>query len=211
MIKSKLFNNMGPLSIQALLSCFKPEIRRFAKGETILVYSPFLEHLCVLTKGSAHLYSMDSEGEYGFLDHYGPGDVFGEVFSVPGADSGLAVQADSRCEVMFIRFSCVHRRCTRACQHHSQLILNLFELTAERSRKLSRRLAVLSHKSLRKKLLAYMELRREETGKSEFELELSYTRLADFICADRSSMMRELKNMESEGLIKKNGKHLTIL
>lgn len=210
-IKSRLFAEMGPLSVQALLGCFKPGIRRFSKGETVLVYAHELEHLCVMVKGSAHLYSMDSEGEYSFLEHYGPGDVFGEVFAVPGAEMGLAVQSDSRCEVMFIRFACVYSRCTRACQHHSRLILNLFELTAERSRSLTQRLAVLSHKSLRKKLLAYLEQLREETGERELELPLSYTRLADYISADRSSMMRELKNMEQEGVIRRSGRRVSIL
>ncbi|MBQ8217876.1 MAG: Crp/Fnr family transcriptional regulator [Oscillospiraceae bacterium] len=211
MSSSPLFKSIGPLSTKALLDCFKPEIRRFSKGDTILVYSNSLEHLCVLTKGSAHLYSMDSDGEYSFLEYYAQGDVFGELFSTPGTDSGLAVQADSRCEVMFIRFPCVYRRCTRACQHHSQLLLNLFELTSQHSRRLSGRLGVLSHKTLRKKLLAYFDLCRAEKGEHSFDLELSYTRLADYICADRSSMMRELRHMEDEGLIKRQGKHISLL
>lgn len=211
MSDSLLFKNIGSLSRKALLDCFKPEIHRFSKGDTILVYSHTLDHLCMLVKGSAHLYSMDSDGEYSFLEYYSPGDTFGELFSIPAADAGLAVQADSRCEVMFIRFSCVYRRCTRACQHHSQLLLNLFEISAQRSRRLNGRLGVLSHKSLRKKLLAYLELCREEKGTDSFHLDISYTRLADYICADRSSMMRQLRLMEEEGLIQRNGKHISIL
>ena len=211
MKENLLFKNISPMAAQTMLGCFKPEIRKFSKGETVLVYSNALEHLCLILKGSAHLYSMDSEGEYSFLEHYTANDVFGEVFSVPVGNLGCAVQADSRCEVMFIRFDCVNKRCTRACQSHNQLIFNLFELTALRSRKLTERLSILGHRSLRGKLTAYLEQLCQQQGTKEIELELSYSRLADYLCADRSSMMRELKNMADEGLITRKGKRLTFL
>ena len=94
----------GGENLEALLSCFKPETRSFKKGETILVYSSSLKYLCVLTSGRAHLYCMDSEGEYALLEQYGPNDIFGEVFAMPYGDLGYAVEADSDCRVMFIPF-----------------------------------------------------------------------------------------------------------
>ena len=75
---------------------------------------------------------MDSEGEYALLEQYGPNDIFGEVFAMPYGDLGYAVEADSDCRVMFIPFDCIYGRCPRACQHHSQLTRNLFELSARK-------------------------------------------------------------------------------
>ena len=45
----QLFEGISRESLEAMLSCFKPEKRSFKKGETILVYSYSLKYLCVLT------------------------------------------------------------------------------------------------------------------------------------------------------------------
>ena len=84
----------------AMIHCFKPEYRKFRKGDTVVVFSPELEYLCVLLTGRAHLYCVDSEGEDTLLEHYGPNDIFGEVFALPYGGLGYVVEADSDCEVM---------------------------------------------------------------------------------------------------------------
>ena len=67
MRQTPLFNGISQDSINAMVSCFRPETRLFRRGETILVFSSELEYLCVLLSGSAHLYCTDSEGEYTLL------------------------------------------------------------------------------------------------------------------------------------------------
>lgn len=207
----QLFQGISPENVQAMLDCFKPEIRSFRRGETIFVYSSELEYLCVLLKGLAHLYCMDSDGEYALLEHYGPNDIFGEIFAMPFGSLGYAVEADSDCQVMFIRFSCIYGRCPRACRHHSQLTANLFQLSARKAQALAVRINMISKRSLRRKLWAYFEYLREKAGADSFDIEVSLSQLASYLCADRSSMMRELKNMSEDGLIRREGRRITLL
>jgi len=207
----QLFDGISQESIDAMINCFKPEIRSFKRGETILVYASELEYLCVLTSGRAHLYCMDSEGEYALLEQYGANDIFGEVFAMPYGDLGYAVEADSDCQVMFIRFACVYGRCPNACQHHSRLTRNLFELSARKAQSLSVRINMISKKSLRRKLQSYFEYLSDISGSRSFRLDQSFSQLANYLCADRTSMMRELRNMCDEGLIQRQGKDIRIL
>jgi len=207
----RLFDGISQDSINAMVSCFKMEQRHFRRGDTILVFSQELEYLCVLLSGKAHLYCTDSEGDYTMLEAYHENDIFGEVFAMPYGDLGYAVEADSECTVMFIRFSCIYGRCPNACQHHTQLTHNLFELSAEKAQSLSMRINLISKKSLRRKLMAYFEYLSERSGSSSFELDMSLSRLAGFLCVDRTSMTRELKNMCDDGLIMRNNRKVTIL
>ena len=207
----QLFDGISPESIEAMINCFKPEKRSFKRGETILVYASSLEYLCVLTTGRAHLYCMDSEGEYALLEQYGPNDIFGEVFAMPYGDLGYAVEADSDCQVLFIRFGCIYGRCPKACAHHSQLTRNLFELSARKAQSLSVRINMISKKSLRRKLQAYFDYLSDKTGSRSFQLDQSFSQLASYLCADRTSMMRELLNMCDEGLITRQGKNISLL
>ena len=66
----QLFDGISAENRAAMMSCFKPEQRSFRRGETIRVYAPELEQLCLLASGRAHLYCMDSDGEYTLLEQY---------------------------------------------------------------------------------------------------------------------------------------------
>lgn len=207
----QLFEGISEDSIEKMIACFKPETRRFRRGETVTVYSPELSYLCVLLKGTAHLYCMDSDGEYALLESYAENDIFGEVFAMPYGDLGYAVEADSDCEVMFIRFSCIYGRCPKACEHHSRLTCNLFELSAKKAQALAVRINMISKRTLRRKLTAYFDYLREKNGADSFEIETSLSQLVGYLCADRASMMRELKNMCDEGLMTRRGRQVTLL
>lgn len=211
MQEALIFKDISQDSIDAMIACFKPETRSFRRRETITVYSSELTNLCVLLRGNAHLYCMDSDGESVLLENYEANDIFGEMFAMPYGELGYAVEADSDCEVMFIRFSCIYGRCPRACAHHSQLTRNLFELSAKKAQSLAMRINMISKRSLRRKLTAYFDYLREKAGSSSFEVETSLSQLAGFLCADRTSMMRELKNMCDEGLIERRGRRITLL
>ena len=43
-----------------------------------------------------------------------------------------------------------------------------------------------------------------------FKVTTSYTAIADYICVDRSNLMRELTKMEKDNIIKKDGKTIKI-
>ena len=223
MERAEIFSGISHDSIGAMLECFKPEVRSFKKGETVLVYSTELEYLCVLLEGKAHLYCMDSDGEYTLLENYTANDVFGEIMAMPFGSLGYAVEADSSCRVMFIRCSCIYGRCRNACQHHTQLTCrnacqhhtqltsNLFEISARKAQSLALRINMISKKSIRRKLEKYFEYLSSKSGSPSFEIELSLSQLAGYLCVDRSSMMRELRAMSDEGLIERRGRQVTVL
>ena len=75
---------------------------------------------------------------------------------------------------------------------------------------LNERVEVLSKRSIREKLLSYLNIVSKKKGKKSFYLPLTYTELADYLSIDRSAMMREIKNLKDEGFIYSNGKKLTI-
>jgi len=207
----QLFDGISQDSIDAMIHCFKPETRKFKKGDTITMYSQELEYLCVLLSGRAHLYSVDSEGEAALLEHYAPNDIFGEVFALPYGGLGYVVEADTDSEVLFIKFSSIYGRCSKACEHHSRLTSNLFNLSARKAQMLSLRINMISRKTVRQKLQAYFEYMREKTGKDSFETEMPLSQLAFYLCVDRTSLMRELRLMHEEGLIEHSGRKVTLL
>ena len=70
---------------------------------------------------------------------------------------------------------------------------------------------MISKKSLRKKLMAYFSYLSEEAGSPSFETPMSLSQLASYLCVDRTGMMRELKNMCADGLIRRSGRKITLI
>ena len=126
------------------------------------------------------------------------------------ADEKTLTKAEEETKVMFIDYEHVIKRCDQACYHHSQMVSNLLQLTAIQSRQQNERIYMLSRSSTRKKLMAYLNALSTAKHSKDLKLPMSYTALAQYLSVDRSAMTRELKNLEMEGIIEKNGKQIHI-
>ena len=102
---------------------------------------------------------------------------------------------------MFIPFNKVMHTCTMACAFHHRLVENMVRLIADKNRDLMRKVEVVSKKNLREKILAYLSLQAQLHESRYFEIPLGRVELADYLCADRSALTRELGKMRSDGLI----------
>ena len=91
--------------------------------------------------------------------------------------------------------------CTNTCVFHHRLIENMVRVIAAKNLELMRKVEVVSKKNLREKILAYLSLQAQLNESRYFEIPLGRIELADYLCADRSALTRELSKMRDEGLI----------
>ena len=91
------------------------------------------------------------------------------------------------------------------------MVSNLLQMIAMRASQQANRIYVLSRNSTRKKIMAYLHEVGGGKKKQVFTLPLSYTTLAEYLCVDRSAMMREFKNLSEEGVLFREGKNIRIL
>ena len=131
------------------------------------------------------------------------------MFKAAGDDS-VVVRAAAPTRVSFLRSEAVMHRCEHACACHSRMVENLFRLVTEKATSLSERVEVLSRRSIREKLLRYFQLQAAKGHGPSFQLPFSLSALADYISADRSAMMRELKKMREEMLVTITGRQVTL-
>ena len=183
----------------------------YQKGETIMNYTDELQKVGVLMSGKAHLYTIDYDGNFMLLERFEADGLFGELFALPLANLEYIVEADSDCEVLFIQYGRIIHPCSNTCHHHTQLIDNLFHLSTKKAQRLTQRINLLGSKSTSQKLLGYLSYMQNKTNSNSFTIEMSLTDLAEYLCVDRSSMMRELKALKEEGVLESKGKKFTML
>ncbi|MDD3192547.1 MAG: Crp/Fnr family transcriptional regulator [Oscillospiraceae bacterium] len=206
-----LFDGIQEQDCQAMMDCFGMVLCRFSAGQTIFEYGTGNDQVGILQTGAASLVRIDRDGGRTVLEQMGPGSVFGEILAFPcvGTDS-IWVQSDEESIAALIRYDQITKRCAKACEHHSRLVENLFDLMRKKAVALSERVEVLSRRTIRDKLSAYFSLLFVKNGGRAFSLPFSYSILADYICADRSAMMRELRNMKEDGLLETDGRRILL-
>ena len=73
------------------------------------------------------------------------------------------------------------------------------------------RLAILSQRGLRNRILTYVVMQSERQNNSSIMVPFSREELADFLCVNRSALSHELSLMEQEGLIRFHKNKFTLL
>ena len=86
----------------------------------------------------------------------------------------------------------------------------MLNMIAKKMIEKNERIEVLTKRSIREKLLSYLENIKRKKISNTFTLPLSYTDLADYLSIDRSAMMREIKKLKDEGFIDTKGKKVTM-
>ncbi len=210
--KSPLFMDISYDSYLQMLDCFHAVQRSYRSDE--LIYDLTVggnNSVGVIERGEASLIRIDEEGVSTVLEELSAGGVFGRTldFAGSGRDS-LEVVARTACDVMFIDYPHILKRCERACTHHSLLVQNMLRLMSAKAQDLSERVDVLSRRSIREKLLCYFGQLAAKRGSDTFLLPFSLSTLADYIATDRSAMMRELKRLREEGVLQSSGREITL-
>ncbi|MBR2008655.1 MAG: winged helix-turn-helix domain-containing protein, partial [Peptococcaceae bacterium] len=84
---------------------------------------------------------------------------------------------------------------------HHRLIENLVQLIADKNLALMKKVEVVTKKTLREKILAYLSQQAQLQSSEYFEIPLGRLELAEYLCADRSALTRELNAMRLDGII----------
>lgn len=198
MRNTSLFDGVSKDEYAAMMVCFKTVIKTYRKGEEIAMPH---DRLGVVESGLISLMKTDINGVRTIFEQLGEGGVFGDVLGFAWADGSFFLVAEEDSDVLYIDYEHIVKRCANACAHHSAVVSNLVKLMSEKTQALSEHLEILSRRTTREKLLAYFGMLAAKNKSLYFTLPFSQTSLADYICVDRSAMVRELKRMSEEGLI----------
>ena len=189
--------------------CKLGEIKSFEAEEVITTFLIRRNQLCILLDGDAQLITYDKDGNKKILYFYRKNDIFGEALFKLYYNKELFVLAKRKSQVLFLSYDTIEH-CNMDCSFHIDLLRNLPDLILNGIAEQNLRILLLSNKSVRDKLITYFSnLSREHSNKT-FELPFTLTELADYLMIERTAMMRELKRLKDEKIIKKTNNKITL-
>ena len=206
-----LFYQIKPDDILTLLECMGASVRTYKKGEYLLTEGQDMTGLLILLKGHALLYK-NADTAPSLLDAAHEGHVLGAASigreTVPCL---MAAQAAADCTALAIPYRRLMFQCTLRCPFHHQILENLVISISEGQRQLYEKIYILSQKTIREKLLAFLSQRAAAGPPATITLPFGRTGLANYLCADRSALTRELNAMRDEGILTFNRNEYTLL
>lgn len=209
--KNALFQNVSAESIEKMIPCFNMKKRSFSEKEIIPTSDEKKTYVCLLLEGAVSVSRISIDGSLDLLEYLEDTGVFGDAFAFANQEDEFITVCEKDCSVLFIEKGQITKRCSNACQHHTQVVENLLQLMGSKVVHLTEKVDILSHRSIRGKLMSYFRIQSTKQGRLTFELPFSLLKLANYLCIDRSAMMRELKKMKEEEIIELNGRMVTLL
>ena len=197
-----LFHDIEANNIPAMLNCLGYRIEQYKKGAFISMEGEHLQNIGVILEGSVDMIKEDYWGNKTILMRMHNPSIFGETF-ICGTEAIATVSflASGDTTILFLPFKRVMHTCTNACAFHHRLIENMVQLIADKNLELMKKTEVVTKKTLREKILAYLSQQAQLAGSEYFEIPLGRVELAEYLCADRSALTRELNAMKAEDIL----------
>ena len=201
-VETPLFEGIEGEDRKSVLGCVGYHISAFRKGDPIAFEDENIRHVGLLLSGSVDMVKEDIWGSKTMLVRITKGGIFGETFACGDDNTSVVtflVSEDAK--ILFIPFSRTMRSCSMACAFHQKLIENMLHVIANKNRDLMRKVEVVSKRTIREKLLAYLSIQAQTQQSRYIEIPLGRVELAEYLCVDRSALTRELVKMKEEGIL----------
>lgn len=232
-----LFSGLSYEEIERIRKCFRFVSRHYRRNEYILMEGDAVRQIGIILSGEVLMEKEDVFGEGCFFIKLQQGELFGDMFIGEQIHySTVNYRALTECETVWFQyrtlwegrelkdclFSGVGERDTRnigrhICDCHLKFIENLTGLLAAKTRLMLAKVEILSTPLLRQRILTCLRIFGERQGsiapdKKTYTVEVPFnkTEFAEFLCVNRSALMRELSHMKEEGALRCEGKRYTV-
>lgn len=207
-----LFQGLEREEISEVLQKFHGLIKHFSKSDYIYLAGDCVENLCVVLDGTVQMIKEDIWGEKSIIANLGAGSVFAENFLGKLGDRSVVsyfVASDS--EILMLPLGRALFEANTASKASQRLMCNIVSILADNNTRLIEKTEILCKKTLRSKILAYLEQEERNKQSHQFTIPFNRTDLANYLDADRSALTRELARMKDEGIIDYTKNTFTLL
>ena len=209
--QSPLFQGMGRQDLDQMLPCLGARELQADKHQMIFRAGDPARWVGLVLSGAVHVIQEDYYGNRSLVALLQPPQLFGEAFSCAGVDTlPVTVEAAQDSRILLLDCQRVIHTCSDACIFHQRLAANLLKIVAQKNLMLTRKLALLSKRTTKEKLMAYLMEQARLAGSSAFTLPYDRQTLADYLGVDRSAMSAELSKLRQAGLLECKGRNVRL-
>lgn len=207
---TNLFENINDKNIEKLKRILKANTINYRKNINILSNVNHDNFIALIDTGSVQLIFNDYDGNKTIIDELGKGEIFGTLTSYIKNEEVSCITKEAT-QITFIEYTEITNDEIFKNDFYIIFIKNLIKLLSEQIETKNNRIEILTKRTTRDKILEYFKIQSQNTGSKIFTIPISYTELANYLSVDRSAMSREIAYLREDGIIKTNGRKITLL
>jgi CRP-like cAMP-binding protein len=201
-----VFQGFQSAEINTLKRLLHSEEQVFPKNSTIMKSSESEQNCAVILHGVAYLVRKNDFGENKLIDYFEQEQFFSAAFSPYKNGNLYTFVAKKDCTVL----SFSHRWMYPSGETIDPLLLRFLQnIMRSVSIRQKIHIDILHRQSIREKLVTCFRYLKGDGNHLRLSFPLSD--LSDYLGIDRSAMMREIKKMNSDGMILSKGPDITLL
>lgn len=181
----------------------------YYKGSYLLQAGQQNVPMGLVLSGSVTIESNDLWGNHTILGIVEAGQFFGETYALlPQVPMLVDVVANTDCDIIFFHLNGIWH--ASSSEWKTKLLRNLLFISAQKNMGLSQRSFHTSPKSIRGRVMSYLNTEALKKGGPEFDIPFDRQQLADYLNLERTALSKELGRMQREGLITCRKRHFVI-
>ena len=208
---TRLFQGIREHEIEAMLTCLSAEERTYGKEAYIYRAGDVTGRLGVVMEGAVNIIKDDVWGNRKIIENIGRGQIFGETYAcLKGEPLMVDVQASERSRILFMDVNRILTTCSSSCDFHNRLIRSLMYVLAGKNLMLTKKMDIITPKSLRERVMVYLSQESVKQGSRTITVPFNRQQMADYLSVDRSALSAELSRMQRDGVISYEKNRFTI-
>ena len=209
-IKTRLFDNIDKKEIPNILNNFKSQKKLYEKGNIIIDMGDKVEAIYLILNGKIEISKEYDDTRKNIVNILESGEIFAEAMALStNKISQITAISLSKSEILKINIKYIFDNNLE--KNKNIFIENLLKIISDKNKFLSMKNDILSQKSLRSKIILYLEYMSNMHKSEKINIPYSRDKLAEFISADRSALSRELNRLAKEKMIELNGNKINII
>lgn len=200
--KCPLFYGIEEENLMSMLGCISASVKKYDKKETIFEEGTPGKYIGIVLEGKVQIERSDIDGNRSIVGIAHKSEMFGETFACASIDAlPVNVIAAEKSTVLVADCARIISSCCNVCPFHEKMIYNLLKNVAEKNIRFNKKLEILSCRTTKEKLMAYLKSVAKEKGSRHFDIPFDRQELADYLGVNRSGLSIEISRLKSEGLI----------
>ena len=185
-----------------ICECLNAKELHLANKETFIRETDPCTRIGIVVAGTVRLSRQRLDGGRSVLETISENGTFGATYVFRDVKTmGISATAVGETVVLLLETANITRPCHHVCDAHMQFVRNLLMVMSQTTFALKQKLRILSQRTIRGRLMTFLNIRAKRAKSLEFEIPFDRQSLADYLCVERSALSAEISKLRAEGRI----------
>lgn len=206
--KCSIFNGMKSEYIETIISDKNYKVINYDKGDIIALEDNICEYVGIVLTGSIEIQKIYESGRFIVMQRFNESNTFGEaiVFSLTN-NYPYTIISSVKSEIMLIP----NKSIIELCSKDEKFLSNFMSLLSEKILILNQKVKTISFCSVRQKLANFILEQVQIQNREKIKLSINKKELSEYLGVQRTSLSRELINMQDDGILECSKNEIKVL